>query len=139
MWPGAVSLCSLSQKAPHTCSSCTGLGGVVLLSMFLPLHSLLRVSRGRALWVCPPNSVLPTGESLTLPVLKLQVHGQRGVGTLGSCPPLPNSGSAAAPFSHFSSLFIDEATPPPPPPGIPLQGGWANVFVGRRRNLQRNE
>ena len=111
MWPSAASLgldtgnVSSCSKAPH--SSCTGVGELVLLSMSPPLLSLLRVSRGRALWACPPNSVLPTGEAFPFPVLKLQVHGWRGVGTLGTCPPLTHHGSAAASSSHFSSLFLE--------------------------------
>ena len=101
-----------------------------------PPLSLLRVSRGRALWACPPNSVLPTGEALPLPFLKPQVHGWRGRGHFGHVLTSSHTMDLPLPLSHTS--LPSYLTRPPPLPrqadlGIPFQGGRAIVFVGRRK------
>ena len=108
-------------------------------SLCLLLFCHLRVSRGRALWACPPNSVLPTGEPL--PVLKPQVHGWRGGGGggghFGHVFTPSQTLDLPLPLSHIS--LPSSLTRPPPLPGqahlgIPLQGGRANVFVGGENN-----
>ena len=135
MWPGAVSLCSCSQKVPH--SSCTELGGDVPLSMFPLLHSLLRVCPGgRALWACPPNSVLPTGEAFPSLSLSYRSMGEEGLALRARAHPSQTL-DLLLPLSHISlpSSLTRPPSPPHPKTGYttPREGGRANVFVGRRK------